>query len=133
MKLSAAKAPIRRVADRVYLLVERYDRQRRQPDGSLQRLHQEDFCQALGVAPEYKCQNEGGPDLAQCFHLLRKATRPSAPPRPSRLARAEQLAATERNAAPSPRPVARIAPGIISLFPGPSGSLALRPVPVRSR
>ena len=78
LKLSAAKAAIRRVADRVYLLVERYDRQR-QPDGSLQRLHQEDFCQALGVAPEYKYQNEGGPDLAQCFELLRKATRPSAP------------------------------------------------------
>lgn len=78
MKLSAAKAAIRRVADRVYLLVERYDRQR-QPDRSLQRLHQEDFCQALGVAPEYKYQNEGGPDLAQCFDLLRKATRPSAP------------------------------------------------------
>ena len=45
----------------------------------IRRLHQEDFCQALGIAPEYKYQNEGGPDLAQCFALLRKATRPSAP------------------------------------------------------
>ena len=78
LKLSVARASIRRVADRVYLLVERYDRLR-QPDGSLQRLHQEDFCQALGVAPEYKYQNEGGPDLTQCFDLIRKATRPSAP------------------------------------------------------
>ena len=78
LKLSVASTSIRRVADRVYLLVERYDRLR-QPDGSLQRLHQEDFCQALGVAPEYKYQNEGGPDLAQCFDLIRKATRPSAP------------------------------------------------------
>ena len=78
LKLSVASTSIRRVADRVYLLVERYDRLR-QPDGSLQRLHQEDFCQALGVAPEYKYQNEGGPDLTQCFDLLRKATRPSAP------------------------------------------------------
>lgn len=55
LKLSVASTSIRRVADRVYLLVERYDRLR-QPDGSLQRLHQEDFCQALGVAPEYKYQ-----------------------------------------------------------------------------
>ena len=78
LKLSVASTSIRRVADRVYLLVERYDRLR-QPDGFLQRLHQEDFCQALGVAPEYKYQNEGGPDLTQCFDLIRKATRPSAP------------------------------------------------------
>lgn len=78
IKLSVARAAIHRVADREYLLVERYDRVR-QPDGALQRLHQEDFCQALGVAPEYKYQNEGGPDLAQCFGLVRKATRPSAP------------------------------------------------------
>ena len=78
LKLSVASTSIRRVADRVYLLVERYDRLR-QPDGSLQRLHQEDFCQALGVAPEYKYQNEGGPDLTQCFELIRKATRPCAP------------------------------------------------------
>ncbi|MBW7901828.1 MAG: type II toxin-antitoxin system HipA family toxin [Rhodocyclaceae bacterium] len=78
MKLPAAIASIHRVADRVYLLVDRYDRSR-QSNGTLQRLHQEDFCQALGVAPEYKYQNEGGPDLTQCFELVRKATRPSAP------------------------------------------------------
>lgn len=78
MKLPAARAAIHRVADRVYLLVERYDRLR-QSNGTLERLHQEDFCQALGIAPEYKYQNEGGPDLTQCFALVRKATRPSAP------------------------------------------------------
>jgi serine/threonine-protein kinase HipA len=58
--------------------VERYDRQVT-ADGSLLRLHQEDFCQALAVAPEYKYQNEGGPDLSQAFELVRRATRPSAP------------------------------------------------------
>jgi len=26
-----------------------------------------------------KYQNEGGPDLARCFELLRRVTRPSAP------------------------------------------------------
>ena len=78
LKLPVIGSAIRCVDDRVYLLVERYDR-RRQSDGSMQRLHQEDFCQALGVAPESKYQNEGGPDLARCFSLLREATRPSAP------------------------------------------------------
>lgn len=78
LKLPTAKAAIRQVAGTNYLLVERYDRQRL-ADGALQRLHQEDFCQALGVVPEHKYQNEGGPDLAQCFALLRQATRPSAP------------------------------------------------------
>ena len=47
------KLTVHRVADCVYLLVDRYDRVR-QPDGALQRLHQEDFCQALGIVPEYK-------------------------------------------------------------------------------
>lgn len=78
LKLTTAKAVIRRVGDRPYLLVERCDRNRL-PNGQLQRLHQEDFCQALSVAPEYKYQNEGGPDLPLCFDLVRRATRPSAP------------------------------------------------------
>jgi len=78
LKLDVARAAIHRVEDQAYLLVERYDRQRT-PEGQLARLHQEDFCQALGVPPETKYQNEGGPDLAQAFALLRRATRPSAP------------------------------------------------------
>ena len=55
-----------------YLLIERYDRIRTD-DQSLERLHQEDFCQALGIASENKYQNEGGPSLQQCFQLLRDA------------------------------------------------------------
>jgi len=78
LMFDAVKAEIRRISDRQYLLVERYDRQVT-ADGRLMRLHQEDFCQALAVAPEYKYQNEGGPDLSQAFELLRRATRPSAP------------------------------------------------------
>jgi serine/threonine-protein kinase HipA len=56
-----------------YLLVDRYDRVsiEGQP---LARLHQEDFCQALGIVSENKYQNEGGPSLQQCFQLLRRAS-----------------------------------------------------------
>ncbi len=78
MQLKPAQSKVHRVSDRSFLLVERYDRLI-DTRGYRQRLHQEDFCQALGVVPEMKYQNEGGPDLAQCFDLVRSATRPSAP------------------------------------------------------
>jgi serine/threonine-protein kinase HipA len=84
LQLDAAPSEIRRVQqNRPYLLVQRYDRLQTataQPGAqAIQRLHQEDLCQALGIPPELKYQNEGGPDLAQLFELLRQATRPSAP------------------------------------------------------
>jgi serine/threonine-protein kinase HipA len=74
--LPAAKAEIRRVEDVEYLLVERYDRMQRQgPEGAaLERLHQEDFCQALGIVSENKYQKGGGPSLKQCFALLREVS-----------------------------------------------------------
>ena len=78
MQLKPAKSKVHFVLDRSFLLVERYDRLI-DAKGNRQRLHQEDFCQALGVVSEMKYQNEGGPDLAQCFDLVRSATRPSAP------------------------------------------------------
>lgn len=80
MKLAAvAGLPAARVETRIvegieYLLVERYDRIHRQnADGppTLERLHQEDFCQAQGIVSETKYQKEGGPSLKQCFALLR--------------------------------------------------------------
>jgi serine/threonine-protein kinase HipA len=78
MQLKPAKSKVHRVLARSFLLVERYDRPI-DAQGHWQRLHQEDFCQALGVVPEMKYQNEGGPDLARCFDLVRRATRPNAP------------------------------------------------------
>jgi serine/threonine-protein kinase HipA len=60
-----------------YLLVERYDRIHRQGPGAepvLERLHQEDFCQAQGMVSEHKYQKEGGPSLKQCFGLLREVS-----------------------------------------------------------
>lgn len=71
--LPVAKAQTRNVGGIDYLLVERYDRHI-DADGNVHRLHQEDFCQALGVASEEKYQNEGGPNLKDCFALLRDAS-----------------------------------------------------------
>jgi serine/threonine-protein kinase HipA len=78
MQLRPAKSTMRVVLDRPFLLVGRYDRTL-DAQGHPLRVHQEDFCQSLGVVPEMKYQNEGGPDLAQCFDLVRRVTRPSAP------------------------------------------------------
>lgn len=52
-------------------LVSRYDREQNQ-QGAWQRLHQEDFCQALGILPETKYEKEGGPSLAACFQLIKQ-------------------------------------------------------------
>lgn len=78
MNLSVAKAEIHTCQGRSFLLVERYDRFLDER-GQRHRLHQEDFCQALSVIPEMKYQNEGGPDLKQCFNLVRRVTHPNAP------------------------------------------------------
>jgi serine/threonine-protein kinase HipA len=67
-----------RTEDRSFLVIERYDRAIG-PDGTIRRLHQEDFCQALGVAPERKYASEGGPTFASCFDLVRRACAQPAP------------------------------------------------------
>lgn len=53
------------------LLVKRYDRSAT-GNGGVQRLHQEDFCQALGFPASRKYQLEGGPSLKDCFKLIRE-------------------------------------------------------------
>ncbi len=55
------------------MLAERYDRVRDEED-NIQRVHQEDFCQALGIPAEIKYQSAGGPSLADCFGLIREAS-----------------------------------------------------------
>jgi len=59
----------RRGVENDALIVERYDRVRDE-DGHIGRMHQEDFCQALGYLPHNKYENEGGPCLNECFTLL---------------------------------------------------------------
>lgn len=80
MKLAAATglpvAPveIRNAGGIDFLLVERYDRKTIEAPAAplvIQRMHQEDFCQALGIVSENKYQREGGPSLKNGFELLR--------------------------------------------------------------
>ncbi len=77
LDLPVAPVEARTVAGRPYLLVTRYDR-RFDASGQARRLHQEDFCQALGIPPEHKYADEGGPTFKTSFDLLRRAcTRPA--------------------------------------------------------
>lgn len=52
------------------LVVERYDRRRE--NNTILRLHQEDFCQALGRSPLRKYQKEGGPRAGDVAEILRR-------------------------------------------------------------
>ena len=55
-----------------FVRVERYDRDL--TADPIRRLHQEDFCQALGLPADRKYQQEGGPSIAQSAELIRKCT-----------------------------------------------------------
>jgi serine/threonine-protein kinase HipA len=70
IKLPVPQVVIRRDPVKFYI-VERYDRER-DKQNHVQRIHQEDFCQALGFLPDQKYESEGGPSLADCFRLLQE-------------------------------------------------------------
>ncbi len=57
------------IEKRFYAQIERYDRVWDEC-GEVQRLHQEDFCQALGYGHEKKYQDSGGPTFSDCYQLL---------------------------------------------------------------
>ncbi|MDQ3510115.1 MAG: type II toxin-antitoxin system HipA family toxin [Pseudomonadota bacterium] len=69
--LDVCNAALVEVSGRNALLVERFDRAPG-PDGTIDRLHQEDFCQALGYPAEMKYESQGGPTLARCSNLIRQ-------------------------------------------------------------
>lgn len=66
------------VDDRQVLVVERYDRIV-DHDGTVERVHQEDFCQAFGLPPNKKYEDEGGPSLARIAGTLQEVAERAAP------------------------------------------------------
>jgi serine/threonine-protein kinase HipA len=56
--------------DEIAIVVERYDRGR--TGNSWVRIHQEDMCQALGLHPTRKYENDGGPGIRRIVDLLRE-------------------------------------------------------------
>lgn len=68
--LEVASVEIGTAGETRFLQVDRFDRTPL-ADGRWERIHQEDFCQAMGIPPELKYQQEGGPNLKKCFSLVR--------------------------------------------------------------
>jgi serine/threonine-protein kinase HipA len=61
--------------DQPYIVVERYDRLPPAPGTELpRRIHQEDVCQALGLMPTRKYQEDGGPGISQITTLIRRVS-----------------------------------------------------------
>lgn len=78
LKIEVPNVEIRWLDNIPYFLIERYDRIKEQ-DGNIIRLHQEDFCQALGIIPEFKYEREGGAGIHDCFNLIQNnALQPAA-------------------------------------------------------
>ncbi|MDP1892179.1 MAG: type II toxin-antitoxin system HipA family toxin [Gemmatimonadaceae bacterium] len=69
--MPAVTSSVERFEDQTALVLERYDR--RVTNGAVIRVHQEDICQALGLHPSLKYQNQGGPSPAAIATLLRRA------------------------------------------------------------
>jgi serine/threonine-protein kinase HipA len=67
--LDVAAVETTEIGKRKLIVVERYDRAV-SVDGSVERIHQEDFCQATGIAPERKYEEDGGPSLQQIAGIL---------------------------------------------------------------
>lgn len=68
--LPVPEVDLLKIAGKDIFVVERYDRIKE--TDSILRLHQEDFCQALGIMSTSKYQNDGGPGIADIFKTILK-------------------------------------------------------------
>jgi len=55
-----------------FTLIKRYDRYEK--DNNIVRLHQEDFCQALGYSFNNKYETDRGPTFSDCYRLVRDSS-----------------------------------------------------------
>ena len=67
--LEVAEVETIEVAGRKLLVAERFDRLVG-PDGTVERIHQEDFCQATGMRPVDKYEEDGGPSLSRIAAIV---------------------------------------------------------------
>ncbi|ADB29908.1 HipA N-terminal domain protein [Kribbella flavida DSM 17836] len=69
--VDVAASQLLRFDDQWAIVVERFDRTPNS-DGTVTRIHQEDFCQALGRMPENKYESRGGPGARDMVRLLKR-------------------------------------------------------------
>lgn len=73
--LPVANVETTTIAGRRLIVVERYDRTIHE-DGSVERIHQEDLCQAAGIPPDKKYEEGGGPSLRGIAEILQAVAAP---------------------------------------------------------
>ena len=69
--IRAAESAIEQFGDVRALVISRYDRTKVQP---VERIHQEDMCQALALHPSKKYQSDGGPSIGDIARRLRQVS-----------------------------------------------------------
>jgi serine/threonine-protein kinase HipA len=69
--IRAAESKVEQFGSVRALVVARYDRTKGQP---VERIHQEDMCQALGLHPSKKYQSDGGPSARDIARHLRQVS-----------------------------------------------------------
>jgi len=74
--LPVADAELARFEDQRALIVTRFDRRWSRDGRWLMRLPQEDFCQALGIAPALKYETDGGPGITEGMQLMLGSQQP---------------------------------------------------------
>lgn len=74
--LQAAHTELWQFEDQSAVVVERFDRRSAAGAWPPDRVHQEDFCQALGLSRHQKYQADGGPTLANIAETLGHVIRP---------------------------------------------------------
>jgi serine/threonine-protein kinase HipA len=70
--LSVADVEVQTIAGRKLLVVARYDRLVDAETGAVERIHQEDMCQATATPPLNKYEEDGGPSLLAVARVLRE-------------------------------------------------------------
>jgi len=78
--MTIPQSTVRLAGETPYMLIARYDRAAVAGEGFtyIRRLHQEDFCQALGRFPREKYEKDGGPGWRECFDLMERTSDPAA-------------------------------------------------------
>jgi serine/threonine-protein kinase HipA len=70
MGIGTPKVNLMQAGNQEFYCIERYDRLT--TNSTLTRIHQEDFCQALGISSQNKYEQDGGPSFPQCVDLIRR-------------------------------------------------------------
>jgi serine/threonine-protein kinase HipA len=75
--LNLAVAPVEtaQYGGRKVIVIQRFDRTVI-PEGQVERIHQEDFCQATGRGPDRKYQEDGGPSLRAIAETIQSVASP---------------------------------------------------------